>query len=78
MREKIQKKISNMSKLSKNILKYGLFFCLILLVIANILLYTASDPYTLFLGRELANAVFVTIAEICIGALIFDYCKDSM
>ena len=78
MREKIQNKISNMNKVSKNILKYGLFFCLILLIIANILLYTASDYHALFIGRELTEAAFVTIAEICIGALIFDYCKENV
>jgi len=76
MKEKIQKKIADMSNISKSILKYGLLFCLILLVVANILLYTATDNNTLFIGRELANSAFVAIAEICIGALIFDYCKD--
>ncbi|MBP3284525.1 MAG: hypothetical protein J6M02_03390 [Clostridia bacterium] len=76
MKEKMQKKISNMSKISKYILKYGLSVCLILLVVANILLYTSTNNYNLFLGRELASSVFIAIAEICIGALIFDYCKD--
>ena len=77
MKEKIHKKISNMSNISKHILKYGLLVCLIVLIIANILLYTATDSYNLFIARELVCAVFSAIAEICIGALIFDYCKDT-
>jgi len=76
MKEKIHKKLDNMSNTSKSILKYGLLFCLIGLIIANILLYTASDNYTMFIAKELTSSLFTTIAEICIGALIFDYCKD--
>ena len=77
MKEKIHKKMSNMSNISKHILKYGLLICLIVLIIANILLYTATDSYNLFIARELAASVFSAIAEVCIGALIFDYCKDT-
>lgn len=76
MKEKIQKKFTDMSKLSKYILKYGLLLCLIFLIVSNILLYTSTDTNTLFIGKELASASFAAIAEICIGALIFDYCKD--
>ena len=76
MKEKIHKKFTEMSKVSKYILKYGLLLCLIFLIIANVLLYTSSDTTTLLIGKELASSSFAAIAEICIGALIFDYCKD--
>lgn len=73
MKQKIQKKISSLSKLSKAILKYGLFFALIFLIVSNILLYTADDAYTLYVGQELAISAFTVIAEVFIGAIIFDY-----
>ena len=70
--EKLSERLTNLNKISKNILKYGMFLVFIGFIISNILLRKADNVSSLNMAREfICNNVY-TFCEVIIGTIMFD------
>lgn len=74
MLEKISEQISKIDKITKYILKYGLFACLIVFILTNHTLNNAITMYDVLIGREIAGVGFNMLIEVVVGAILFDIC----
>lgn len=70
--EKFSKRFTNLNRVSKIILKYGLFIVLVALVISNMLLKSANSISTLNLAREFACGSIYACCEVIMGAIMID------
>ena len=70
--EKLSERLTNLNKISKNILKYGIFIVLIFLIISSLLLKSANSIASLTLAREFICGNVYAFCEIIIGAIMFD------
>ena len=70
--EKLSKRFTNLNKVSKNILKYGLFLVLIFLIISNFLLKNVNTIEELNIAREFVCSNVYAFCEIIIGAIMID------
>ena len=70
--EKLSKRLINLNKISKNILKYGLLLVLIFLIISNILLKNVNSLSELTIAREFVCSNVYAFCEIIIGAIMID------
>ena len=70
--EKLSKRLINLNKISKNILKYGLLLVLIFLIISNILLKNVNSLSELNIAREFVCSNVYAFCEIIIGAIMID------
>ena len=70
--EKISERLTNLNKISKNILKYGLLIVLIALIISNILLRRADSIENLTIARAFVCSNVEALCEVLLGAIMFD------
>ena len=70
--EKLSERLTNLNKVSKNLLKYGLLIVLISLIISNILLKNVQTISTLNMVREFICGNVYAFCEIIMGTIIFD------
>lgn len=77
MLEKLSERISEINKITKYIFKYGLLLCLVLFVFTSYKMNLASTLEELLVAREIAGIGFDILAEISIGAVLFDVCMKN-
>lgn len=70
--EKLSKRLTNLNKISKNILKYGLLLVLVFLIISNVLLKNVSSVSELNIAREFVCSNVYAFCEVIIGAIMID------
>ena len=70
--EKISEKLSNLNKVSKSLLKYGLFVILISFIIGNVMLRSADSVYLLNVAHEFISANVYALCEVLIGVIMLD------
>jgi len=70
--EKLSKRLTNLNKISKNILKYGLLLVLIFFIISNVLLKRANSISELNIAREFVSGNVYALCEIIVGAIMVD------
>ena len=70
--EKLSKRLLNLNKISKNILKYGLLLVLIFLIISNFMLKNANSVAQLNIARQFVCGNVDAFCEIIIGAIMID------
>ena len=70
--EKLSKRLTNLNKISKNILKYGLLLVLVFLIISNVLLKNVNSVSELNIAREFICGNVYAFCEVIIGAIMFD------
>jgi len=70
--EKLSERLTNLNKVSKNILKYGLLMVLIAFIISNVLLKNAGSISTLNTAREFVCANVYAFCEVVMGAIMID------
>jgi len=78
--EKLSERLTNLNKVSRSILKYGLFIVLIAFIISNVLLKNAVSISELNVVREFICANVEAFCEVIMGAIMFDMLmgKDSL
>lgn len=70
--EKISEKLSNLNKVSKCLLKYGLLVIVISFIIGNLMLRSADSVYLLNVAHEFVSANVYALCEVIIGAIMLD------
>ena len=75
--DKLSKRFTNLNKISKNILKYGLLLVLISLIISNFLLNDVESVAELNIAREFVSGNVYAFCEIIIGAIMVDMFMDK-
>ena len=70
--EKLSRRLTNLNKISKNVLKYGLLLVLVFLIISNVLLKNVSSVVELNIAREFVCSNVYAFCEIIIGAIMID------
>jgi len=75
--EKLSKRLTNLNKVSKNILKYGLLLVLVFLIISNVLLKNVNSVAELNIAREFVCGNVYAFCEVIIGAIMFDMFMDK-
>ena len=75
--EKLSERLSNLNRLSKKILKYGLLVVLIAFIISIFLLKSANSIYMLNIAREFVSANVYALCEVVVGAIMFDMFMDK-
>ena len=72
MTKKIKEQLSNINKLSKNIIIYGSMISFLLIFIGFCMLFFSSDNYSCFVAQEFIKASISVFAEVIIGGLFID------
>jgi len=75
--EKLTERLTNLNKVSKNILKYGLLIVLISLIISNIMLKNVMNISTLNMVREFICGNVYAFCEVIMGAIMFDMLMEK-
>lgn len=75
--EKLSKRLTNLNKISKNILKYGLLLVLVFLIISNVLLKNVNSIAELNIAREFTCSNIYAFCEVIIGAIMIDMFMDK-
>jgi len=70
--EKLSERLTNLNKVSKNILKYGILIVLIALIFSSVLLKNAGSISELNLAREFMIGNVYAFCEVIMGAIMFD------
>lgn len=70
--EKISEKLSNLNKVSKKLLKYGLLVIFISSIIGNLMLRSADSVYLLNIAHEFISGNVYALCEVLIGAIMLD------
>ena len=77
MLEKLSERISEIHKITKYIFKYGLLLCLILFAFISYEMNSADTLKEILIARKIAGVGFEILAEISIGAVLFDVCMKN-
>lgn len=72
MLDKVKNRLKKIHSISKMIIKYGLFICTLILIVAIFLPRQFADTYYLFISQELIKVSFIIMLEIVIGAIAID------
>ncbi len=70
--EKLSERLTNLNKISKGILRYGMFLIFIAFAISNVLLRKADNISSLNMAREFVCGNVYAFCEVIIGTIMFD------